>query len=172
MDGRGGRRAAAVEQQQSEVALAEFPAAAPGRFIDDNTSFVQEFPVRGYEVAPNQRASMVTVANLLQVSHTIKACSMQAIMDHMDCMHSGTGTAFMNSLQELAGNHAVGMWGRAEKGFASLPNAPDIIFVMTRLQIRMEQYPKVRGPLGKGIGRSDFGMWIVVCYYIVLTLPH
>ena len=46
--------------------------------------------------------------------------------------------------QELAGNHAVGMWGRAEKGFASLPNVPDIIFVMTRLQIRMEQYPKVR----------------------------
>lgn len=47
------------------------------------------------------------------------------------------------AVQELAGNHAVGMWGRAEKGFASLPNAPDIIFVMTRLQIRMDQYPKV-----------------------------
>ena len=44
--------------------------------------------------------------------------------------------------QELAANHAVGMWGRAEKGFAGMPNAPHIIFVMTRLQIRMWQYPK------------------------------
>ena len=34
------------------------------------------------------------------------------------------------------------MWGRAEKGFASLPNAPNIIFVMTRLQVRMLAYPK------------------------------
>lgn len=34
------------------------------------------------------------------------------------------------------------MWGRAEKGFAGLPNAPNIIFVMTRLQVRMFQYPK------------------------------
>ncbi|GAX73594.1 hypothetical protein CEUSTIGMA_g1045.t1 [Chlamydomonas eustigma] len=92
-----------------KVAVSQFPSAAPGRFINDNTAFVQQFPVRGYEVAPNQRASMVTIANLLQ---------------------------------ELAGNHAVGMWGRAEEGFASLPNAPDIIFVMTRLQIRMNEYPK------------------------------
>jgi len=51
-----------------EPTLDAFPAAAPGRFIDDNTSFVQEFPVRGYEVSPNQRASMVTIANLLQAS--------------------------------------------------------------------------------------------------------
>ncbi len=51
-------------------------------------------------------------------------------------------TLAVSRLQELAGNHAVGMWGRAEKGFASLPQSPNIIFVMTRLQIRMFQYPK------------------------------
>jgi fatty acyl-ACP thioesterase A len=33
------------------------------------------------------------------------------------------------------------MWGRGD-GFANLPDAKDIIFVMTRLQLRMRQYPK------------------------------
>ena len=71
MDGLCCSSAAAVDTVQSvDVAVAEFPAAAPGRFVDDNTAFVQEFPVRGYEVAPNQRASMVTIANLLQVRAT------------------------------------------------------------------------------------------------------
>jgi hypothetical protein len=57
----------AVESSEIvKVAVSQFPAAAPGRFINDNTAFVQQFPVRGYEVAPNQRASMVTIANLLQ----------------------------------------------------------------------------------------------------------
>ncbi|PNH04637.1 Oleoyl-acyl carrier protein thioesterase 2, chloroplastic [Tetrabaena socialis] len=47
-----------------------------------------------------------------------------------------------NLLQEAAGNHAVGMWGRTDEGFASLPNMKDLIFVMTRLQVRMYEYPK------------------------------
>lgn len=51
----------------AEPAVQLFPTAAAGHFIDNNTSFVQEFPVRGYEVAPDQQASMVTIANLLQV---------------------------------------------------------------------------------------------------------
>jgi hypothetical protein len=46
--------------------------------------------------------------------------------------------------QEVASNHAVGMWGRTDKGFANLPSMKDLIFVMTRLQIRMLQYPKWR----------------------------
>lgn len=45
-------------------------------------------------------------------------------------------------MQEAAGNHAVGMWGRTDTGFASLPNMKDVLFVMTRLQIRMHTYPK------------------------------
>ena len=133
------QQASVVGQATVEVAVAEFPSAAPGRFINGNTAFVQEFPVRGYEVSPNQRASMVTVANLLQV-RTSK---------HQACLLYPPHWIVPRVLpQELAGNHAVGMWGRAEKGFASLPNVPDIIFVMTRLQIRMEQYPKVRGGVG------------------------
>lgn len=44
--------------------------------------------------------------------------------------------------QEIAGNHAVGMWGRTDNGFANLPSMKDLIFVMTRLQLRMHQYPK------------------------------
>ncbi len=44
--------------------------------------------------------------------------------------------------QEVAGNHAVGMWGRTDEGFASLPSMKDLLFVMTRLQVRMYEYPK------------------------------
>ena len=50
------------------MATARFPAAAPGQFTDHNSAFFEDFPVRGYEVSPNQKASMVTIANLLQVS--------------------------------------------------------------------------------------------------------
>ncbi len=76
--GRGTRPESSVASATPVVAAvvtAEFPAAAPGRFINNSTAFVQEFPVRGYEVAPNQRASLVTIANLLQVrvSHAVLA---------------------------------------------------------------------------------------------------
>uniref|UniRef100_UPI003F7784EC Acyl-[acyl-carrier-protein] hydrolase n=1 Tax=Chlamydomonas reinhardtii TaxID=3055 RepID=UPI003F7784EC len=75
----------------------------------DKRSFREEHRIRGYEVSPDQRATIVTVANLLQ---------------------------------EVAGNHAVGMWGRTDEGFASLPSMKDLLFVMTRLQVRMYEYPK------------------------------
>lgn len=47
-----------------------------------------------------------------------------------------------NLLQEVAGNHAVAMWGRSTVGFASDPSMKDLIFVMTRMQIQMERYPR------------------------------
>lgn len=45
-------------------------------------------------------------------------------------------------LQEAASNHAVAMWGRATEGFASDPAMKGLIFVMTRMQIQMETYPR------------------------------
>ena len=47
-----------------------------------------------------------------------------------------------NILQETAGNHAVAMWGRSTEGFASDPAMRGLIFVMTRMQIQMETYPR------------------------------
>jgi hypothetical protein len=76
-------QAIAQPESAATVAVKQFPDAKTGAFDATNTKFSQEFPIRGYEAEPNQHASMVTIANLLQ---------------------------------ELAGNHAVGMWGRAEKG--------------------------------------------------------
>ena len=61
--------------------MVEFASAEPGRFIDNNSSFLQEFPVRGYEVSPNQRASMVTIANLLQVGGA-GACRLCMTLPH------------------------------------------------------------------------------------------
>ena len=49
-----------------------------------------------------------------------------------------------NLLQEVASNHAVAMWGRSPDGFANDPAmaAEGLIFVMTRMQIQMEHYPR------------------------------
>ncbi|GIL58555.1 hypothetical protein Vafri_13497 [Volvox africanus] len=91
------------------VMIHQFPAPSAGAFLPDKRSFREEHRIRGYEVRPDQRATMVTMANLLQ---------------------------------EAAGNHAVGMWGRTDEGFANLPSMKNVIFVMTRLQVRMYQYPK------------------------------
>lgn len=91
-----------------EVAVPSFPAPQAGHFITNQTAFTEGHMIKGHEAGPDQKATVVTIANILQ---------------------------------EVAGNHAVGMWGRASVGFAALPNYPDLIFVMTRLQIRMKKYP-------------------------------
>lgn len=47
-------------------------------------------------------------------------------------------------VQEVAGNHAVTLWGRTEAGFASDPIMVErsLIFAATRIQIQMDVYPK------------------------------
>lgn len=62
-------------------------------------------------MGPDQHASIVTIANLLQ---------------------------------EVAGNHAVAMWGRSNEGFAADPELAELglIFVMTRMQVQMDRYPR------------------------------
>jgi hypothetical protein len=99
---------AALEEVVWEPQTLAFPAAAPGHFAPGETSFFEEHRIRGYEADDNQRATMVTIANLLQ---------------------------------EVAGNHAVAMWGRGH-GFANLPMLKGAVLVVTRLQIRMHKYPK------------------------------
>lgn len=42
------------------------PCAA-GRLTDDGTAFLEEHRIRGYEVGPDQKTTIVTIANLLQV---------------------------------------------------------------------------------------------------------
>lgn len=49
-----------------------------------------------------------------------------------------------NLLQEVAGNHAVALWGRTDAGYATDPIMVErhLIFAATRIQIRMNKYPK------------------------------
>lgn len=49
-----------------------------------------------------------------------------------------------NLLQEVAGNHAVALWGRTEEGFATDPVMVELnlIFAATRIQVQMDSYPK------------------------------
>jgi fatty acyl-ACP thioesterase A len=43
------------------------PAPDAAHFEADNTIFVEEFRIRGNEAGPDQRANIITIANLLQV---------------------------------------------------------------------------------------------------------
>ncbi len=60
-------RASATEAKVYEVAMPELPAPASGKFMPEFTSFSEEHRIRGYEAGPDQRATIVAMANLLQV---------------------------------------------------------------------------------------------------------
>lgn len=49
------------------VAHVALPAPEPARFEHDSTVFAEEFRIRGNEAGPDQRANIITIANLLQV---------------------------------------------------------------------------------------------------------
>lgn len=53
-------------QAGDDVVIAEFPAPLPGSFAPDRSVFREQHRIRGYEVDPGQRATIVTMANLLQ----------------------------------------------------------------------------------------------------------
>lgn len=50
------------------MAINQFPGTATAAFLPGKRSFKEEYRIRGYEVSPDQRATIVTIANLLQVS--------------------------------------------------------------------------------------------------------
>lgn len=49
------------------------PTPAPGRLLNKATSFVDEHRIRGYEVGPDQRTNILTIANLLQVNRLLES---------------------------------------------------------------------------------------------------
>ncbi|KAI3437803.1 hypothetical protein D9Q98_000250 [Chlorella vulgaris] len=88
------------------------------------------------EVFPAMIASRLTDDNRLFVeSHRIRG-------NEVGPNQRMTITSIATLLQEAAGNHAVAMWGRSTEGFASDPSEGGLIFVMTRMQIQMEYYPR------------------------------
>jgi fatty acyl-ACP thioesterase A len=55
---------------------------------------------------------------------------------------TGVPTPHPHQTQEIAAHHAVALWGRSDQGFANQPSLKEIVFVMTRLQVQMDAYPK------------------------------
>ena len=49
------------------------PPPASGQLLDQGTAFCEEHRVRAYEVSPDQRATIVTVANLIQARSQLKS---------------------------------------------------------------------------------------------------
>lgn len=160
-------RASATEERTYSVAMPELPAPASGTFTPGWTSFVEEHRVRGYEAGPDQGATIVSVANLLQVCARSGRCRALAALPGgcslWEAAHrvwvlpaslrrSSAGRPVRLEtddakrsplpLQEIAANHAVALWGRSDQGFANLPSLKEFVFVMTRLQVQMDSYPK------------------------------
>jgi hypothetical protein len=48
-------------------------APKDARFNADCTVFIEEFRIRGNEAGPDQRANIITIANLLQVRNSSSA---------------------------------------------------------------------------------------------------
>jgi hypothetical protein len=57
-----------VTADDVEVFEDYFPPLATARFIRDKTAFAEEYRIMGHEAGPDQRATVATVANLLQVN--------------------------------------------------------------------------------------------------------
>lgn len=118
--------------EDEHVSRETLPAPAPGRLQHNATVFVEEHRIRAYEVGPDQKTTISTIANLLQVRIGFVA---RWHLTRADCIPC---------LQEVAGNHGVALWGRTEEGFATDPVmvAMHLIFAATRIQIEMSKYPK------------------------------
>lgn len=55
-----------VALNADRMAVHDLPAPAGGRLLEKATSFVEEHRIRAYEVGPDQKTTIVTIANLLQ----------------------------------------------------------------------------------------------------------
>lgn len=53
---------------------------ASGQLLDQGTAFCEEHRVRAYEVSPDQRATIVTIANLIQASSQLSSFGLAASM--------------------------------------------------------------------------------------------
>ena len=54
-------------QTEFEIAAEEMPAPRGGCLKEEATAYVEEHRIRAYEADPNQRTTIVTMSNLLQV---------------------------------------------------------------------------------------------------------
>ncbi len=65
------------EEKRFECHLDVWRAPHPSRMISDGRAFEEEHRIRGYEVGPNRRATMMSIANLLQEvgsNHAVWVC--------------------------------------------------------------------------------------------------
>lgn len=70
--------AAAEADTLPTVACPVMPGTEPSRFVNNSTAFVEQLRIRGYEAGPDQRANIVTIANLLQVGAEVTVRALQA----------------------------------------------------------------------------------------------
>jgi len=96
-----------------------------------------EFKIAAEEMPAPRGGTLKEEATAYVEEHRIRAYE-------ADPNQRTTIVTMSNLLQEVAGNHAVTLWGRTEAGFASDPIMVErsLIFAATRIQIQMDVYPK------------------------------
>lgn len=56
-----------IQEDSFKTAAKEMPAPRGGKLKEKATAYIEEHRIRAYEADPNQRSTMVTMSNLLQV---------------------------------------------------------------------------------------------------------
>jgi acyl-CoA thioesterase FadM len=123
---------------------------------DAGRFFSEEVRVRSYEVGNNRECSIITISNMLQVRLSdslwlsvlllvYHARSARLTLEFVCTNRTRRAglTVSTNSMQECASNHIVSLRGRSEQFYAADPELAklDLIFVLTRMQIRMTRFP-------------------------------
>eukprot|EP00967_Tisochrysis_lutea_P033951 scaffold40428_cov18-Tisochrysis_lutea.AAC.1 len=145
---------------QELVSIVQFHPLQPAQFSEDRLSFSEQrrhthtHPLldRNANAAPHQRlrgvcCSLFGITLATAVASVAEFIHGEGTVDNENAAAASPCTPpctqmVLDEYWEIAGNHAVGMWGRTDTGFANLPSVKDLIFVMSRLQIKMHQYPR------------------------------
>ncbi len=129
-------------------------APKPSRMIADGRAFEEEHRVRGYEVGPNRKSTMITIANLLQ----------EVASNHVVSMWGRSDEGFATD-PEMAKEGLIFVMTRMQIQMDSYPAWGDIVHIETWFKesgrMRAQRDWVVRNSDGVEIGRAT-STWVTI----------
>lgn len=129
-------------------------APKPSRMIADGRAFEEEHRVRGYEVGPNRRTTMITIANLLQ----------EVASNHVVSMWGRSDEGFATD-PEMAKEGLIFVMTRMQIQMDSYPAWGDVVHFETWFKesgrMRAQRDWVVRNSEGVEIGRAT-STWVTI----------
>ena len=161
--------AVAAERQRRHELLSpktEVPidALRQGRLVESKLVYRQTFVIRSYEIGADRTASIETMMNHFQVTtHILSSLSRAFAVLVKFARHLRRDVClywFADVVQETALNH-VWMSGLAGDGFGATRamSCRNLIWVVTRMQVHVEQYPAWYATDRDGLSRLSIGFW-------------